>query len=144
MIPELISFLLQLISTIFYIIGGIVGTTKYALKARVQMYLNLFLIVANTLWMTDCIIDGDFMYASVGALFIILGVIGTINFRRIHRKGIERLHEAMSGKSSPYIPLEKKVVGFNLPENYYSCKKFNTEYEYCDCDDCKKERGEKL
>lgn len=108
MVGIMIPFLLQLISTIFYIIGGIVGTTKYALKSRVQMYLNLFLIAANSLWMTDCVIDGNFMYASVGALFIILGVIGTINFRRIHRKEIERLYDAMSGKSSPYIPLGDK------------------------------------
>lgn len=85
----MIPFLLQLISTILYIIGGIVGTTKYALKARVQMYLNLFFIAANSLWMTDCIINGDFLYMLVGALFIILGVIGTINFRRIHRKEIK-------------------------------------------------------
>ena len=50
------------------------------------MYLNLFLIAANSLWMTDCILAGDkFMYASVGALYIIMGIIGFFNFKKIHR-----------------------------------------------------------
>lgn len=33
-------------------------------------------------------------------------------------------------------------VDFRLPENYYTCKKFNEQEEHCDCDDCKKERQE--
>lgn len=60
--------------------------TKYSLRAKVRMYLNLFLIAANSLWMTDCILAGDkFMYASVGALYIIMGIIGFFNFKKIHR-----------------------------------------------------------
>ena len=77
---------LEWISTVIFLIAGVVSITKYALRARVKIYLELFFTIANFLWMIFCIIGGDYFSMWVGAFYTVLGTIGVFNFRRIHRK----------------------------------------------------------
>ena len=77
---------LEWISTIIFLIAGVVSITKYALRARVKIYLELLFTIANGLWMLFCIIGGDYLYMWVGLLYTILGLIGIFNFKRIYRR----------------------------------------------------------
>jgi len=86
-----ISITLQIISTIIFLIAGVVSITKYSLRARIKIYLGIFFGIANGLWMIDMIIQGDIGYILVGILYIILGIIGIFNFKRIYRREKENV-----------------------------------------------------
>ena len=77
---------LEWISTIIFLIAGVVSITKYALRARVKIYLELLFAIANGLWMIFCIMGGDYLYMWVGCLYTILGLIGIFNFKEIYRR----------------------------------------------------------
>ena len=70
-------------------------------------------------------------------------LLGKINSLKQTEKipiGDDLMKRIMSHKSVPMDKMEKKEYEYNLPENYYTCKKFNEQEEWCDCDACKKER----
>ena len=77
---------LEWISTIIFLIAGVVSITKYALRARIKIYLEIFFTIANELWTIFCIIRGDYFYMWVGAFYTIIGLIGIFNFEKIYRK----------------------------------------------------------
>lgn len=77
---------LEVISSIIFLIAGIVTVTKYNLRARVNIYLNLFFTIGNFLWLLCCIITYQDWYVWVAILYVILGIIGFFNFRRIYRR----------------------------------------------------------
>ena len=81
-----ISKVLEIISTIIFFVAGIVTITKYSLKARVRMYLEAVFLVANSLWLFYCVLTDAGLYMLVAVMYIMLGVLGIFNFRKIYRK----------------------------------------------------------
>ena len=77
---------LEKISSIIFLIAGITTITKYSLRPRVRMYLEAVFLVANFLWLFFCILRGDDWYMWVAVMYIMLGVLGIFNFRKIYRK----------------------------------------------------------
>lgn len=81
---------LEWISTVIFLIAGVVSITKYALRARVKIYLELFFTIANFLWTIFCIIGGDHLYMWVGAFYTVLGLVGIFNFKKIYSNSIAK------------------------------------------------------
>ena len=77
---------LEWISTVIFLIAGVVSITKYALRARVKIYLELFFAIANGLWTIYCMIDEQYLFMWVGVFYTVLGLIGIFNFKRIYRR----------------------------------------------------------
>ena len=77
---------LERISTIIFLIAGVVSITKYSLRARIRIYLEIFFTIGNFLWLLCCIMTHQDWYVWVAVLYVILGFIGFFNFRRIYRR----------------------------------------------------------
>ena len=89
---NLIELIIEWISSILFIIAGITSTTKYCIKLRIKVGLEITCLIANSLWLIWCIMVGAFGYLWVGILYVILGIIGVINFSIIYtnaKKGKE-------------------------------------------------------
>jgi len=77
---------LEWISSIIFIVAGIISTTKYCIKLKVKVGLEVSYLIANTLWFVWCWLNGDWGYIWVGILYTGLGIIGVANFSRIYKK----------------------------------------------------------
>lgn len=82
----MISLILEWISTIMFVGGGIIGTTKYGLKIKIRIGLCINYLIANFMWFMWCILDGSWGWIWTGAVYTILGILSIINFSRIYKK----------------------------------------------------------
>ena len=87
----MILLVIEWISTIIFYIAGIITITKYALRARVKIYLELFFTIANFFWMIVCMFAGQWGFVGTGIFYTVLGIIGIFNFKRIYRKEKENV-----------------------------------------------------
>lgn len=78
--------MIEWISSIMFIIAGILSVTRYIIKLKVKIGFEIFCLIANLLWMLYCIMTSAWMYMWVGILYIILGILGIVNFVRIYKK----------------------------------------------------------
>ena len=76
---------IETISSILYIIAGIIGTTKWSIRLKMKLGLEVICLIANLLWFIYSFANFS-LYTWVGLLYIILGIIGVINFTRINIK----------------------------------------------------------
>lgn len=81
-----ILLILEIISTVIFLIGGIVTVTKHSLKVKVRIYLETIFLVANSLWLWYCIVNNSIWYMWVAVMYIIMGIFGIFNFRKIYKK----------------------------------------------------------
>lgn len=80
------EIIIEWISSILFIIAGILSSTRYIIKLKVKIGSGIFCLIANLLWTLYCIMNSAWMYMWVGILYIILGIIGIVNFVRIYKK----------------------------------------------------------
>ena len=107
----MILLIIAYISTILYIIAGIIGTTKWSIRVKVKLGLESICLIANILWCIDCFYNPS-PYLWVGLLYIILGIIGVINFTRINIKNKKNLDVCtqLCGDNSPTRGTNKDTV----------------------------------
>ena len=77
--------IVETISSILYIIAGIIGATKWSIRLKMKLGLEIICLVANSLWFLYSL-NNSSLFSWVGLLYIILGIIGVINFTRINIK----------------------------------------------------------
>ena len=75
--------IIEILSTVMYIVVGILSSTRFVIKIKNKISMNIVSVMANALWLFWCLGTGAFAYVWTAVLYVILGIFSIINFLKI-------------------------------------------------------------